>query len=196
MSLPQTPSQTVGPFFAYGLTAVQYGYPFTALATPRVRTGDDPGPRIRLAGRVIDDTGAPIDDAMIEIWQADSSGRYAEPAAFAADSDAFQGFARAGTGTDALLRFVFDTVKPAATAPGLAPHIDVLVFMRGLLSHVYTRVYFDDEAAANAADPVLTSVPAERRATLIARREVDDEGVVYRWDIHMQGERETVFFDV
>ena len=91
---------------------------------------------------------------------------------------------------------MFDTVKPGAIGEGHAPHLNVIVFMRGLLSHAFTRVYFSDEAQANEADPVLAEVPADRRATLIAAREDTAGGVVYRFDIHMQGDHETVFFDV
>jgi len=192
----QTPSQTVGPYFAYGLTPEQYGYPLTSIASPDLRTPDVQGQEIRIEGRVLDGNGAVVDDAMIEIWQADPEGRYAHPADTRGGNIAFKGFGRCGTGTDAENRFVFDSVKPGAAEEGAAPHINVIVFMRGLLSHLYTRIYFADEAAANAKDPILQSVPAERRDTLIAQR--DESGVVpvYRFDIHMQGDKETVFFDV
>lgn len=200
MTKGQTPSQTVGPYFAYGLTPQQYGYPLASIASPNVigadqRTPDVQGEQIRLEGRVLDGNGEPVSDAMIEIWQADPQGRYAHPAD-PRGNVAFRGFGRCGTGTDAESRFVFDTLKPGAVDADQAPHINVIVFMRGLLSHLYTRVYFADEAAANARDPVLRSVPAERRATLIAPREERDGVAVYRFDIHMQGDRETVFFDV
>src|SRR5690606_38453691 len=108
----------------------------------------------------------------------------------------FLGFGRFGTGTDPKSRFLFDTIKPGRVDEVQAPHIAVIVFMRGILLHAYTRLYFSDEAAANAADPVLQSVPAERRDTLIARREETPDGVVYRFAIHMQGPRETVFFHI
>ncbi|HEY9548503.1 MAG TPA: protocatechuate 3,4-dioxygenase subunit alpha [Kiloniellaceae bacterium] len=191
----QTPSQTVGPYFAYGLTPEQYGYPALAsIAAADLRTPDVEGERIRIEGRVLDGKGAPVDDAMIEIWQADPQGRYAHPADTRGNV-AFRGFGRCGTGTDAENRFVFDTVKPGAVDDKQAPHINVIVFMRGLLTHLYTRVYFADETA-NERDPVLLSVPAERRATLIAPREEHGGVSVYRFDIHMQGDKETVFFDV
>lgn len=200
MTKGQTPSQTVGPFFAYGLTPEQYGYPLASIAAADLRTPDVEGQRIRLAGRVLDGEGNPVGDAMIEIWQADPQGRYAHPADTRGNV-AFRGFGRCGTGTDPEKRFVFDTVKPGAVDESQAPHINVVVFMRGLLSHLYTRVYFADEEAANARDPVLQSVPAERRDTLVAHRvepgrEERDGIAVYRFDIHMQGDRETVFFDV
>lgn len=188
----QTPSQTVGPYFAYGLTARQYNYPHTSIAEGAMAGEDVEGERIRVEGRVLDGDGVPVPDAMIEIWQADSQGRFAHPADPRNSNTGFTGFGRFGTGTDPKARFVFDTIKPGSTAEGEAPHLNVIVFMRGLLTHVYTRIYFADEAAANAADPVLGAVPADRRGTLIAER----EGNTYRFDIHMQGENETVFFDV
>lgn len=191
----QTPSQTVGPYFAYGLTPEQYGYPLKSIAGPSVAGLDSGGgPRILIEGRVLDGNGDPVDDAMIEIWQADAQGRY--PGTDKAANSAFTGFARCGTGTDQDKRFVFETVKPGAADAGQAPHVNVIVFARGLLSHAYTRIYFADEAAANATDPVLAAVPEPRRGTLIAERHETDRGVVYRFDIHLQGASETVFFDV
>lgn len=195
--LGQTPSQTVGPYFAYGLTPEQYGYPsLTSIASPDLRTPDTGGQQIRIEGRVFDGNGDPVDDAMIEIWQADPEGRYAHPGDPRGGNISFTGFGRCGTGTDPEHRFVFDSVKPGAVDAAQAPHVNVIVFMRGLLSHLYTRLYFADEAEANAKDPVLLSVPAERRDTLIAQREENGGVAVYRFDIRMQGERETVFFDV
>jgi len=191
----QTPSQTVGPYFAYGLTATQYGYDFNQPFDARVALDGATGERIRLEGRVIDGNGSPINDAMVEISQVDGSGHYPRSAEDAA-ATGFRGFGRMGTGTDAQNRFVFETVKPAAEAPGEAPHINVIVTMRGLLLHVFTRVYFSDEAAANAGDAVLQSVPEARRGTLVAERRVEGGQATYRLDIHMQGADETVFFDV
>ena len=200
MSKGQTPSQTVGPFFAYGLTPQQYGYPLAGIASSDLRTPEIAGELIRIEGRVFDGKGDVVDDAMIEIWQADPQGRYAHPADsrggnVAFPNIAFRGFGRCGTGTDAENRFVFETLKPGAVDDDQAPHVNVIVFMRGLLSHLYTRIYFADEAA-NAGDPVLQSVPAERRDTLIAAADDSSGVVVYRFDIHMQGDKETVFFDV
>lgn len=196
MTQKQTPSQTIGPFFAYGLTPEQYGYPLTSIAAPEVAQDDREGERIRIEGRVFDGEGAAVGDAMIEIWQADAAGRYAHPADSRGSNADFTGFGRVGTGTDPEQRFFFETVKPGAPGAGQAPHINVIVFMRGLLNHVYTRLYFPDEAEANAADPVLTSVPEDRRGTLIARRDDSGASPVYRFDIHMQGADETVFFDL
>lgn len=194
--LGQTPSQTVGPYFAYGLTPEQYGYPaLTSVAGSDLRTPEIEGQEIRIEGQVLDGEGTPVNDAMIEIWQADPQGRYAHPADTRGNV-AFNGFGRCGTGTDPENRFVFDTVKPGAVDAAQAPHVNVIVFMRGLLTHLYTRIYFADEESANAQDPALQSVPAARRGTLVAERR-DEAGVaVYSFDIHMQGDQETVFFDV
>jgi protocatechuate 3,4-dioxygenase alpha subunit len=194
--LRQTPSQTVGPFFAYALTPEQYGYDFASIADGSLIEGDVPGQRIRIEGRVFDGKGELVPDAMIEIWQADGEGRYAHPADPRGSNMAFKGFGRVGTGTDPEARFVFDTIKPGSVDGTQAPHVNVIVFMRGLLLHAYTRIYFSDEAAANSRDPVLASVPAERRRTLIATRDETSASPVYRLDIRMQGPDETVFFDV
>ena len=199
MALKQTPSQTIGPFFSFGLASEQYNHPLSQIAGANL-LADSPdvdGQRIRLTGRVLDGAGAPMADALVEIWQADGQGRYAHPADTRGSNTTFKVFGRCGTGTDGEQRFVFDTVKPAAVAPGEAPHINVCLFARGLLNHVFTRIYFSDEA--NDSDPVLEQVPAERRATLIAQRldGAEDGGgpAVYQFDIHMQGDQETVFFD-
>ncbi len=186
MVTKQTPSQTVGPYFAYGLTAQQYHYPNGQIADGTLADDKMPG-RVRIIGRVLDGDGQPIPDAMVEIWQADSDGRYGWAGA--------RGFGRQGTGTDAESRFIFDTVKPGSIGGGQAPHLTVILFMRGLLTHLYTRIYFSDDAEANRADPVLAAVPADRRHSLVARREETANGIVYHFDIHMQGEGETVFFD-
>ena len=196
MRLKQTPSQTVGPFFAYGLTPEQYGYPFRSLAGPILVDSDTPGERIRITGRVLDGEGNPVPDAMIEIWQANAEGRYAHPADQRGSNVRFKGFGRCGTGTDPENRFAFETIKPGPIGDGQAPHVNVIVFMRGMLSHVYTRIYFADEGEANAHDRVLASIDEARRDTLIAAREMTPGGAVYRFDLHIQGPDETVFFDV
>ena len=189
-----TPSQTVGPYFKYGLTP-NGEYEWNDAFSNNLLTPDTSGERIRVEGKVYDGDGAVIPDCMLEIWQADSQGRFSDPQdTRALPNSSFKGFGRVGT--DKGGGFAFDTIKPGITAEGSAPHISLIVFARGLPSHAYTRIYFADEAAANATDPVLSQVPAERRDTLIAPRK-DGSGVpTYRFDIHLQGDAETVFFDV
>ncbi|MEN3165506.1 protocatechuate 3,4-dioxygenase subunit alpha [Tistrella mobilis] len=191
-SLVQTPSQTVGPFFAYGLTARQYGYKGGQIADAVIADETCPGERIVITGRVLDGAGAPIEDALVEIWQCDAAGRVAGPA-----TPGFRGFGRCGTGIDPERRFRFETVRPGVAAgEGGAPHLSVILFMRGLLSHAFTRIYFPEDIAALAADPVLALVPEARRETLVARRLVVPGLPAYGFDIRMQGDGETVFFDV
>ena len=191
-----TPSQTVGPFFAPALTPGK-DYAWHQPVGNDLITPDASGERIRIEGRVLDSDGAPVNDAMTEIWQADAAGRYAHPADRQRPNAKFTGFGRAGT--DAEGRYSFSTIKPGSVAgpdgKQQAPHIVVAVFSRGLPRHAYTRIYFADEAA-NAADPILALVPADRRATLIARREEKNGAPVYVFDVKLQGENETVFFDV
>ena len=191
----QTPSQTVGPYFASGLTASQYGYAFDQPFDAVLALEDAEGERIRLEGRVIDGDGNVIGDALVEISQPDGKGRYPQTID-EAQASGFRGFGRCGTGTESGNRFVFHTVKPGAETAGEAPHINVIVTMRGLLLHTFTRIYFSDEADANAKDAVLQSVPADRRGTLIAERVAQNGAVRYLFDIRMQGDGETVFFDV
>ena len=189
-----TPSQTVGPYYAIALTPGDYDWP--ASVGKNLVTPDASGERIRIEGRVLDGDGKPVNDAMIEIWQADAAGRYAHPADKRANPNAaFKGFGRAGTDESGSYRF--DTVKPGAVVGpkgSQAPHVVVAVFARGMLRQCYTRLYFSDEK--NEADPVLALVPPERRATLIAQRQDGGPHAVYRFDIRLQGEGETVFFDV
>lgn len=192
MAYRQTPSQTVGPFFSFGLAPEQYGYDFRSIAGSAVADDSTPGARIRIFGRVYDGQGSILNDALIEIWQADAEGRYAHPSDPRSSNAAFAGFGRTGTGTDPEKRFIFDTVMPGSVA-GQAPHITVIVLARGMLNHLFTRLYFEDQAEANARDPVLQSVPSDRRGTLLARR---DGPATYRFDIRLQGDGETVFFDV
>src|SRR3954454_9785043 len=192
-----TPSQTVGPFFKYGLTPGGK-YAWNDALTKDLVTPDDTGERIGVQGRVFDGDGAPVPDAMLEIWQADAQGRFADPQdKRALPNAAFRGFGRCGT--DANGEFAFDTIKPGQVpdpdGKPQAPHILLAIFARGMLLQLYTRIYFEGEAA-NAADPVLTLVPEDRRATLIAERGHGNGGTVYRFDIRLQGDNETVFFDV
>ncbi len=199
-----TPSQTVGPFFAYGLTPKgrcdwdpNGSYSWKNTVESNLVTPDASGTRIRIEGIVYDGDNLPINDCMIEIWQADSQGRYASPRAGAASNTQFKGFGRSAT--DKAGVFAFDTIKPGQVAgPGgkpQAPHIVVCIYSRGMIRQVYTRLYFADEAA-NAADPILSMVPADRRKTLIAHKQSGTDPALYRFDIRVQGGDETVFFDI
>lgn len=192
-----TPSQTVGPFFKYGLTPVGQ-YDWNDAFTNNLVTPDVSGDRIRIEGRVFDGDGVPVPDCMLEIWQADSQGRFADPKDKRALPNAkFRGFGRCAT--DANGAFAFDTIMPGQVADPdgkpQAPHILLAVFARGMLRHFYTRIYFGGEAA-NEDDPVLALVPADRRATLIAAREPGNGNALYRLDLRLQGDNETVFFDI
>lgn len=200
MNRKQTPSQTVGPFFAYGLTPEQYRYDFAQIADHEMRPEQiEDGEAIRIQGRVFDGDGKPVEDAMLELWQPNPHGRFNHPEDSRSErplTPGFTGFGRIGTGTDPHCRYYFDTLKPGAMDDKSAPFATLTVFMRGILLHAYTRIYFSDESAANASDPVLQSVPEARRNTLIAQRQDGPTGVVYHFDVHMQGPKETVFFDL
>ena len=192
-----TPSQTVGPYFAYGLTS-NGKYDWNDAFSNNLVTADTSGERVRVEGRVFDGDGVAVPDCMLEIWQADAQGRFADPKDNRAmPNSKFRGFGRCGT--DANGDYAFDTIKPGQVADPdgkpQAPHILLAIFARGMLLHLYTRIYFDGEAS-NDADPVLALVPADRRATLIAARGQGNGGAVYRFDIRLQGDNETVFFDV
>lgn len=187
-----TPAQTVGPFFSDCL--LRPDAQRNTLVTPTTT-----GERIRIEGRVTDGDGRPVPDAMIEIWQANAHGRYHHPADrrdLPLDPQ-FTGFGRSGTDEDGT--FWFETIKPGCVpfdeVTAQAPHINVAVFARGLLNHLLTRLYFADEPA-NADDPVLACVPAERRDTLVAQRREANGTVTYRFDIVLQGAGETVFFNI
>lgn len=176
MRLHTTTSQTVGPYLHIGLTW---------LITEDLAPKGVKGERVLIQGRVIDGNGKPVDDAAVEIWQANAQGKYG--------AKGFRGFGRSAT--DAKGRFRFRTLKPGRV-PGprgrlQAPHIGVNVFMRGQLKQLVTRIYFPDEPS-NAADPVLRAVPASRRHTLIARK---TKSQALEWNIVLQGKDETVFFD-
>ena len=191
-----TPSQTVGPYFKYGLTPGT-DYAWNDAFSNDLVTPDVSGERIRIVGQVFDGEGKVIPDSMLEIWQADAQGRFADPQdARAVSNAAFKGFGRCGT--DANGGFEFHTVKPGAVpGPGgkpQAPHVLLAVFARGMTQQAITRIYFADDAS-NATDPILALVPVERRATLMAAREPGN-AVTYRFDVHLQGEKETVFFDL
>ena len=186
MTLPVTPSQTIGPFFAVGLPWPD---------GPNVVPEGTPG-AVRVGGRVVDGAGDPVPDALIETWQADPEGRFAHPDdPRGPAASGFRGFGRCPT--DAEGRWAIRTVRPGPLpAPGgglEAPHINVSVFARGLLNRLVTRVYFPDEPEANAADPVLASIPeAAARARLVAMAEGDR----LRFDLHLQGDQETPFLAI
>jgi protocatechuate 3,4-dioxygenase, alpha subunit len=188
MSTPRTPSQTVGPFFHLGMDKLQNDH----LAVTGVA-----GERITVRGRVLDGDGKGVPDAVMELWQADAEGKYfrAESAQGKAPAGGFRGFGRIDTKADG--GFSFTTIKPGRVRESgeaeQAPHISVTIFMRGLLKQLFTRVYFPDDPA-NKTDAVLNAVPAERRATLIVKSVAGDKDV-FDWDVILQGEGETVFFD-
>ncbi|MEM8596270.1 MAG: protocatechuate 3,4-dioxygenase subunit alpha, partial [Pseudomonadota bacterium] len=179
-----TPSQTVGPFFAYGLTPKAYGYPLHDIHTNELAEPEVAGERIVLEGQVFDAEGAPVHDAMVEILQADSTGTYVRQPR----NDGFTGYGRMGTGAMGSAkdggdtRFVFHTIRPGATGPGCCPSITLILTMRGLLNHCVTRIYFPEDAAST--DPVLSAVPEARRSTLIAKPLGPGR---YRFDIQMRG---------
>ena len=193
--LPLTPSQTVGPFFHDCLLRADTCRDFLATVSTE-------GVHIRVEGRVLDGDEKGVSDAVIETWQANHHGRYSHPADrrnLPLDAS-FPGFGRIGT--DESGRFAFTTVKPGAVpypdGRAQAPHIAILVFARGLLNHLATRMYFEDEPS-NAGDPVMLLVPEERRSTLIARPPAESlrsaAPQTYHFDIILQGSGETVFFD-
>jgi protocatechuate 3,4-dioxygenase alpha subunit len=203
--LPETPSQTAGPYVHIGLIPHQAGFdiferPFgNSLVGPQTK-----GERIRIEGRVLDGLGEPCRDILVEIWQANAAGRYKHPddpqSAKALDAD-FRGWGRAGTDFTTGL-FAFETIKPGAVVGRsghrpMAPHVNIWLAARGINIGLSTRMYFADEPALNEVDPVLRMIePAVRRETLLARRERRDDATVYVFDIRLQGEQETVFFDV
>lgn len=186
MSLRASTSQTIGPYLRIGLEWMV----IEDLAPQGVA-----GERVKIEGRVLDADGKPVNDAAVEIWQANSHGKYASPE----DSQdkpldpRFRGYGRSLTDNDG--NFRFRTIKPGRV-PGpdgklQAPHVTVTIFMRGLLKQLVTRIYFPDEPA-NADDPVLNLVPAERRASLVAKKKGDG---LLEWNVILQGRNETVFFD-
>jgi protocatechuate 3,4-dioxygenase, alpha subunit len=190
MACKQTPSQTVGPFFSIG---------FDTLNRADLSAGAGNAERLAIRGRVLDGNGCAVPDAVLEIWQADPHGNFPQPdCSVAADSpchSGFFGFGRVPTNEQG--EFVFTTVKPGVLKESgshlQAPHLAISVFMRGLLQRLVTRLYFPDEPR-NESDPVLALVPAERRSTLIARRTGDGQNSL-EWNIYLQGDQETVFFE-
>ncbi|MFD3190302.1 protocatechuate 3,4-dioxygenase subunit alpha [Sedimentitalea sp. HM32M-2] len=199
--LRETPSQTAGPYVHIGLAPGAAGFDIydnelgRDIAGPGAR-----GDRIRVEGLVIDGTGSPIRDAMLEVWQANAEGHYAHPEGGGPVEPGFRGWGRVITDFDTG-EWRFDTVKPGPvmgrSGVMMAPHISLWIVARGINIGLNTRLYFEDEAAANAADPVLNLIEWQnRRPTLIAKRSERDGHVVYRFDIRVQGDGETVFFDI
>jgi len=206
--LPETASQTGGPYVHIGLAPKQAGFDiFENNFDDKLVKPETKGERIRLEGQVYDGSGTVLRDVLVEIWQANAAGKYAHPA----DTQdkpidpAFRGWGRTGADFDTGF-YSFETIKPGAVPgakPGTmqAPHICLILFARGINLGLHTRVYFEDEKEANAKDPIINGIEWEiRRDTLIATREERDGKVVYRFDIRIQdtpdGGKETVFFDV
>lgn len=195
--LPETPSQTAGPYVHIGLALEAAGNPTRDQEIwNRMAKADAPGEHILLIGHVYDGNGHLVRDSFLEFWQANHEGVY--DTAFDLEKP-FNSFGRTATTFDAG-EWTLHTIKPgvvknAAGVP-MAPHINLSLFARGINIHLQTRVYFDDEAVANAADPVLNLIEQpQRRETLVARRCEVDGKPAYRFDIRIQGEGETVFFD-
>jgi protocatechuate 3,4-dioxygenase alpha subunit len=192
--LNETASQTGGPYVHIGLAPQQAGFEIfeTNFGNDLVKPGTE-GERIRIEGRVFDGLGLPLKDVLIEVWQADAHGHYAHPAD--PQPSSFRGFGRTGADFETGV-YVFDTIKPGAVGEQ-APHIAFWIVARGINIGLHTRMYFSDEAAANARDPVLTGIEwVPRRPTLVAQRGTRDGQTIYSFDIRLQGEGETVFFDV
>lgn len=183
--LKETPSQTAGPYVHIGLATEAAGFSTFAPYGANIAGPDAEGERICVEGTILDGEGAPMTDALLEIWQADAQGRYSN----SADNTGFSGFGRAVPDFETG-EFAFDTVKPGADDG--APCLHLWLVARGINLGLHTRMYFADETDANISDPVLSTLDPARRDTLIATR----NGNTYRFDIRVQGENETVFFDV
>ena len=199
--LPETASQTAGPYVHIGLIPHQAGFDIFDKPFSNVLGGD--GERIRIEGRVLDGLGAPCRDVLLEIWQANAAGRYNHPA----DQQdkpldpGFRGWGRTGTDFETGLWW-FETIKPGPVTgrrghKPMAPHVSFWLVSRGINIGLSTRMYFGDEAALNGEDPVLRMIePSVRRDTLVAQRGLRDGVPTYVFDIRLQGENETVFFDI
>lgn len=177
--LKETPSQTAGPYVHIGLATEAAGFTTFPAFGAKIFGPDAAGTRIRVEGQILDGEGAPMTDALLEIWQANAEGKYIPGAGFGRAVPDFQ------TG-----HYAFETIKPGASDG--APHLHLWLVARGINLGLHTRLYFEDEGEANAADPVLQALHPDRRGTLIATR----DGNTYRLDILVQGDNETVFFDV
>ena len=204
---PETPSQTGGPYVHIGLAPAQAGFDIFENNFGSVLVADGTkGQRIRIEGRVFDGIGTLLKDVLIEIWQANAEGKYAHPGDRQAGKSldpSFRGWGRSCTDFESGV-YTFDTIKPGSVMGRdnrpMAPHINAWIVARGINLGLNTRIYFGDEAEANAKDPVLNLIEwEERRKTLIAERldrKGEDGALVYRFDIRLQGDRETVFFDI
>ena len=202
--LKETASQTAGPYVHIGLAPKQAGFDIFENNFGNVLTSPETkGERIRIEGRVFDGSGAIIKDVLLEIWQANAAGRYNHPADKQEGKPldkSFRGWGRACTDFDSGV-YSFETIKPGSVTgrngKAMAPHINVWVVARGINIGLSTRIYFSDEEKANAEDPDMSSIEwVERRKTLVAQRSEKDGQVVYTFDIYLQGDKETVFFDV
>ncbi len=202
--LKESASQTAGPYVHIGLIPNQAGFDIFRNNFGNVLVGSNTqGERITIEGCVIDGAGAPLRDVLVEIWQANSAGRYSHPADRQdkpIDGD-FRGWGRAGSDFETGL-YSFKTIKPGSVIGRrghrpMAPHVNLWIVARGINIGLNTRMYFSDEEAANAADPVLNLIePDTRRQTLIAQRSTRGAEIVYTFDIYLQGDQETVFIDV
>jgi len=199
--LCQTASQTAGPYVHIGLAPGAAGFDIYErelghdIAGPNAK-----GERIRVEGLVVDGTGSPVKDVLLEVWQANADGIYAHPESRGEVEEGFRGWGRVITDFDTG-EWAFETIKPGAVtgrnSTTQAPHLNLWLVARGINVGLNTRMYFEDEAQANAADPVLNIIEWEnRRGTLIGARTEANGTVTYRFDIRLQGENETVFFDV
>jgi protocatechuate 3,4-dioxygenase alpha subunit len=202
--LRETASQTAGPYVHIGLAPKAAGFDiFENNFGPVLTTPETQGERIVIEGRVFDGSGTPVRDVLLEIWQANAQGRYAHAGdlqAAKAIDPAFRGWGRACSDFESGV-WSFETIKPGSVAGrggvAMAPHVNLWIVARGINIGLNTRMYFDDEAQANAADPVLNLIEWEtRRRTLIGRREQRGGATVYKFDIQLQGADETVFFDI
>jgi protocatechuate 3,4-dioxygenase alpha subunit len=201
--LKETASQTAGPYVHIGLIPHQAGFDIFQNNFGNVLAGaQTKGEHIVIEGRVLDGTGTPVRDALLEIWQANAEGRYNHPADHQkkAIDPTFRGWGRTGADFKTGI-YTFETIKPGPVAGRngrtMAPHVNFWIVARGINIGLHTRMYFSDEAEANAADPVLNLIEQdERRSTLIAKRSQRDGKIVYTFDIILQGDNETVFFDV
>jgi protocatechuate 3,4-dioxygenase alpha subunit len=201
--LKETASQTAGPYVHIGLAPKQAGFDIfennfgNVLVTPETK-----GEHIRVEGRVFDGSGAIVKDVLLECWQANAAGRYNHPADKQEDKPidpSFRGWGRACSDFESGI-YQFDTIKPGSVTgrhgKPMAPHINLWIVARGINIGLQTRMYFSDEANANAADPILNGIEwVERRKTLVAQRSEKDGQVVYTFDIYLQGPNETVFLD-